>query len=267
MATQSIPGFVPKRETYAVHNARPDPIEFMWGGVRFEIPGCEVVGPNPARFDDGTPIPGTVEVKDGYILDAQQQMPSGPPNWSAKEAVRAVLGVQTDGKATSKLAGNGVSFLPAGCSREDFQRIREMGTARYQESLVGWATDVLQNYEEARNRAKQAGVDGKPPGQDFYRAQAILKAHEAKQQKLFGMPVEEAEVDDDLEFQIFAKATAMRMAAGIAEEQNVDKAKLVEKMLEDPMVVGQLKKKYSWRKRGHMDMGVAEPPEAEQPPE
>jgi hypothetical protein len=266
MATQTIPNFVPTVEEYAVHNARPEPIEFMWAGNRYEIPGCEDMSSTPSCFDDGQPIPGTLLVKDGWTSGPDGGIPNGgPPNWSAKEALRAVLGVGPGGEATSKLAMNGVSYLPVKITREGFQRIKEAGQSRYRESLIEWATDTLQNYEESRNRAKQAGVDAKPAGQDFYKAQAILKGHEARQQQKFGLAEEVAGVDDELEFEVYAKAMAMKLAGKVAEAEGVDQIKLVERMLEDPKISANIRKKYSLRRRGHMD--PTEAPGAEQPPE
>ena len=253
MATQSIPDFAYRPEQYALHNSRPESLDFMWGGIRFDIPPVNVVGPKPAHFDDGTPIPGSLLVGDGYTFgDDQMPITSGPHNWKAKEALRAVLGV-TGTQATSQLAKNGVSFLPVVCTREEYNQIRQAGEVRYRASLLGWATDMVQNYEEARNKAKQAGVNATPPGPDFYKAQAILKANEQEMQRLYGAPGEEAGVDDDLEFQIFAKAKILAMAGKVVEEENVDKAKLVERLLQDPSVVQQLRKKYSWRKKGYLD--------------
>jgi hypothetical protein len=263
MATQSIPDFVQKSEQYGMHNARPDPIEFMWGGNRFELPGCDQLSANPVKLDDGTPVPGTLVVKDGYTLDVNQMMPSGPPNWSAKEAIRAVLGIKPGGEATSKLALNGVSYLPLGCTREEYEKVLESGKTRYRESMIGWATDVVQNYEEARNKAKQAGVNALPPGQDFYVAQAVLKEHERRLKEKFGLAEEVETLDDNLQFEVYAKAVAMKMAKSIAELEGVDQMKLVERMLEDPKISANIRKKYSLRKRGYMD--PTEAPGAEQP--
>lgn len=269
MSTQSIPDFEYKPEQYVLHNSRPEPIEGMWAGVRFELPPVDALGYRPGHFDDGTPIPGTILLKDGYTFDSEGNIPShGPHNWKAKEAVRALLGV-ADGSTTasSKFASNGVSYLPEGCSREVYKAVRAAGEARYRASLIEWAADMLQNYEEARNRAKQAGVDAKPPGPDFYKAQAILKAHqEAMQRHYMGTqaaaesePVE----DDSLEFEAYARAYAMKIAGRIADEQNVDKAKLVEEMIQDPAVASKIRRKYSLRKRGYLDPTDA--PGAEQP--
>lgn len=270
MATQSIPDFAPKVEKYAVHNARPEALDFMWGGVRMTVPGVAEISSKPAHFDNGDPIPGTLVISDGYVLNTDGTIPTGgPPNWSAKEALRAVLGVAPNGEANSQLALNGVSFLPMGCSREAFEVIKESGDFRYRESLITWANDTLQNYEEGRNRAKQAGVNPKPPGADFYKAQAILQVQQEKMKQQYGSPEQVSEENETL-FEIYAKAQALKMAGNIAEEVGVDKAKLVEKMLEDPKISAQIRKKYSLRKRGYMDptdAPGAPQPEAESFPE
>ena len=267
MATQqSIPDFTVKREEYSMHNARPERMEFLWGGTRFEIPGVDEIGPYPNHFNTGEPIPGTVMVRDGWNFTSEGTIPGlgSAPNWSAKEAIRAVLGVTPDGTATSKLSLNGVSYLPVGCTREQYEAVKQSGLTRYRTSLVEWATDTVQNYEEGRNRAKVAGVDARPPGPDFYRAQAILKAKQQELQELY-TPEQEAADDNDIEFEIFAKAQAMKMAGKIAAEEGVDQVKLVERMLEDPKISANIRKRYSVRRKGYMDPLVA--PGAEQPPD
>jgi hypothetical protein len=266
---QTIPDFEYKPEQYVLHNSRPDPIEGMWAGYRFEVPPVDAVGPKPGHFDDGTPIPGTILLKDAYTFDSDGHIPtSGPHNWKAKEAIRAVLGVGVGTTtATSKFAQNGVSFLPEGCSREVYKAVRAAGEARYRASLVEWAADTLQNYEEGRNRAKAVGVDAKPPGPDFYKAQAVLKAHQDQLRAHYLGTTQESEQvadeDDSLEFEAYARAFAMKIAGKIADDQNVDKAKLVEEMIQDPAVAAKIRRKYSLRKRGYLDPTDA--PGAEQP--
>jgi len=269
MTTQAIPDFAYKPEQYGLHNSRPEQMIVMWASCSFLVPPVDAVGPHPAHLEDGTPIPGTVLVKDGYTYDTEGNIPSaGPHNMKAKEAIRGILGVQ-DGsnRATSKFAQNGLSYLPEGCTREMYQAVKLAGEARYRASLVDWASETVQAYEEARNNAKKAGVDGRPPGQDFYKAQAILKAQQAAMQEQYmgaaAAAVNEPVEDDGIEFEAYARAFAMKIAGKIADEQNVDKAKLVEELINDPAVAGKIRRKYSLRKRGYMDPTDA--PGAEQP--
>jgi hypothetical protein len=270
MATQVIPNFHFTPETYAVHNARPEPVDFMWSGMRFTIPPSNMVGSKPAHFSDGSPIPGTLVIQDAYTVGPDGTIPTGgAPNWSAKLALINVLGVNPVSQtADGKLARNGISLIPTSCSKEEYEAIKAGGEARYRESMIGWAMDTVAAYEVARSKAKEAGVDAKPPGAEFYKAQTILKMQEETLRKSLGVEkdlIEEAAGIDELEFKAYAYAVAEKAAGAAAEANNVDKAKIVERMLEDPKVVAQIRKKYSWRKKGYLD--PEEAPQAEQPPE
>jgi hypothetical protein len=121
----------------------------------------------------------------------------------------------------------------------------------------------------ARTKAKEAGVDPKPPGAEFYKAQAVLRMHNTSLEKQFGVEKDvlaEVAEDDEMEFKAYAYAFAEKMAAKAAEDANVDKAKLVERLIEDPKVVANLRKKYSWRKKGYLDPESPGAEHAEQPP-
>lgn len=269
---QQIPEFGFTIERYALHNSRPEPVDFMWSGHRFTIPPSEVVGSKPAQFDTGEPIPGTLVVQDSYSLerDGASIRESGPPNWSAKEALRNVLGVNpTTNQAESKLALNGISLIPLICSKSQYDSIRTDGNERYVTSLITWAMETVGAYEVARNKAREAGVDPKPAGAEFYKAQSILKMNDEKTRKQLGVEeniLAQAAEDDELEFKAFAYAVAEKAAAAAAESYGVDKAKIVERMLEDPKTAAQLRKKYSIRKRGYLDPTSPGAEGAEQPP-
>lgn len=253
MGTQTIPGFKQVPEQYGFHNARPETMNLMWGGRQFTLPPVDAVGPNPVLFEDGTPVPGTVVIADGYTMMATGEFPNGGPyNWSAREAVQMLLGIDHTQKATSQVAKNGISYIPLACTREKYEEIKQDGEARYRESLVEWATDTVHAYEVARSKAKEAGVEARPAGPEFYKATAILQARQKQYQQ--SIEATAAAIDDDeLEFEVYAKAQALRMAGKVAEEESVDKAKLVEKLLEDPKIATAIRRKYQLRKKGYLD--------------
>jgi hypothetical protein len=271
MATQSIPEFGFTVEKYALHNARPEPIDFMWSGHRFTIPPRDAVGPRPAKFEDGTPIPGTLVIQDAYTFatDGASIPTNGPPNWRAKEALKNVLGVNpSTQQAEGKLAKNGVSLIPTVCPKDQFETIKASGLSRYRESRIQWAMDTVASYEVARSKAKEAGVDPRPPGAEFYEAQTVLDTYRDDTRKKMGIEreaIKEEAQDDDLDFKAYAYAVAEKAAQAAAEANNVDKAKIVERMLEDPKVVAQIRKKYSWRKKGYLDPEAPGAEGAEQP--
>lgn len=261
MATQAqpyIPNFGYQPQSYAVHNASPDPVSIRWAGLGFTVPGCEQFSPNPAIFDDGAPIPGTLSLSDAYTFDASGNIPQAGsvPNWFAAEAVKAMLGIDTNGIATSPYSKRGISVLPHKPSRETVQQILEAGRARYQEFLVEWAQYTIMAWQEQAERSRRAGVAALPPGPDYHKAVVIVEKHNEEVKKHLGIAPKAAEIediDDDLEFQAFATAEALMIAKKIAADKDVDLVELAEKMLENPKIRIPLQKKWSIRKRGHLE--------------
>lgn len=263
MATPAVPyipqfGYRPQR--YSVHNAGPDPVSVRWAGLGFTVPGSDTFSNNPAIYDDGAPIPGTLSLSDAYTFDANGQVPQGgTPNWFASEALRNMLGIDPQGEATSPYARRGLSVLPDKPSREQVEEIKKAGLARYHVFLVEWAQYTVMAWNDQAERARRAGVPALPPGQDFYKASLIIEKHNEIMKEKMGLSsvrVAEptAEDFDTLEFQTYAIAEAMVLAKSIAEEKGISSAELAEKMIEDPKIRQQLMKKYRIRKIGHLDV-------------
>ena len=253
-----IPTFGYKPMHYSIHNPAPESVSVRWAGLAFTVPACDAFSHNPAHFSDGAPIPGTLSLADAYTFDANGNIPSpgATPNWFAAEAVRNMLGIDSNGIALSAYARRGLSVLPDLPSREQFEEIAKAGEARYQEFMVEWAQYTVMAWQEQAQRSKQAGVPALTPGPDYYKASIIIDRHNEEIKKKMGFAPAKLEIeniDEDLDFQAYAMAEALNLAKKMAKDHDVDAVELAEKMLENPKIRIPLQKKYSIRKRGHLE--------------
>lgn len=253
------------KNEYILHNASPEKLELRWASRAFTLPPVDQVGPSPAHYDDGTPIPGTLVLEDGYTYDKDGGIPSADsaPNWSAFSAIRNVLGVDPVTKqAVGFGARAGLSFLPNRPTRELVAQIRVDGERRWQEHMVEWADFVVHGYQTACDRARQAGAAPPPPSSDYMKACAILEKRKKDNEALWSkapVPVEATD-DEELEFLAFAEAEAMAMAKKVAVGKEVDETELANTLLQKPEVRAALQRKFNYRirKKGHMDVPVPE---------
>lgn len=259
-----VPDFRPVKQAFALLNATPEEIIVRWGGLQVTIPPVDVVGHRPAKDEEGNPIAGTAVIEDGYGPDTTGRPPSkgSPPNWFAADAIKNILQIDPDsGEAIGPSARKGISVLPVGPTTYQIEEARAHGKERYQAFLVEWANETVQAYQTARERNQMAGYAPPPPGTDYQRAVLILqKAHQKLKQEMgFELDAVEEGVDKDaLQFEAFAQAEAMALAKKAAESANVDQTELAEKLLQNPEVRNKLKRKYSIRQRGHMDVPLTE---------
>jgi hypothetical protein len=256
-----LPDFKPRINSYVLHNATPEEIVLKWGGLQMTVPPVDQVGPRPALYEDGNPIPGTRTISDTYTVSATGTMPGqgDPPNWFAASAIRNILKIDPDtGEATGPSARKGISVLPASPTPQQIQQAKLDGKKRYDQFLVGWATDTVNAYAEARDRNQRAGYAPPPPGSDYQQAIIILEKSHAEMKKQMGM-VEEVQEDlteeEETDLEAFVMAEAMKQAKRAADVAEVDPVELAGKLLENPEVRSKLKKRYSIRKRGHMPDG------------
>jgi hypothetical protein len=264
MATQTtpyIPQFGYQPRSFSVHNAGDEAVSVRFAGLAFTLPPVDAFSHNPAIFADGAPIPGTLSLADAYTFDANGQIPpqGGQPNWFAAEAVKHMLGIDSQGIATSAYAKRGLSVLPDKPSREVVEQINLAGRSRYLTFLVEWAQYTVMAWQDQAERSRRAGVPALSPGPDFYKASIIIEQHNKEMKAKLGYAPRVAEVenlDDDLEFQTYAMAEALALAKGIAQEKGISEVELAEKMMENPRIRLQLQKKYSIRKRGHLEQPV-----------
>lgn len=250
-------GFAPNR--FTLHNAAPERRTFRWGGVQFTLPAIDEIGVAPAKDADGDLIPGSLILEDGYTTDRDGLTPERgtPPNWSAFEAIRNVLGVDPTTKvATGVAAKGGISFLPNSPTKDVIAAVREDGKRRYAESRVEWAQYTVSAYESRVAAARAVGLQAAPPDQDYAKAIQILK----KRQEDLGKNVEVAADDEEIAFLAFAKARAMEMAEAAAVGKNIDKAALAEELIRDPKIRASLSRKFQIRQRGYVDVPTPESP-------
>lgn len=232
MSTQShmpVFGYEPNR--FVLHNGSPEEVRLRWGGVQFTLPPVDKVGKDAAADADGDPIPGTLVLRDGLVMNAEGAIPpeGSMPNWLAFDAIRNVLGVDTITKqAVGTYHKSGVSFLPNAPSKEVVATVRADGMRRYTEHLVEWAQYTVSAYEARVSAARMAGVNPAPPDQDYQKALIVLNKRESQM-----------------------KVVAVEQVA--ASESSEDKLKAMREMLQDPKVRAQLGKEYSIRKRGHLE--------------
>jgi hypothetical protein len=258
-AAPYIPQFGYQPRSFAIHNSGFEAVSVRFAGLAFTVPSVENFSQNPAIFADGAPIPGTLSLSDAYSFDANGNIPpqGGQPNWFAAEAVKHMLGIDSQGVATSPYAKRGLSVIPDKPSRELVEEIRVAGHARYLAFLVEWAQYTVMAWQEQAERSRRAGVPALPPGPDYYKAGVIIEKHNEEMKKKLGYVPQSAQVeslDEDLEFQAYALAEALRLAKGIAESKGIQSAELADQMLQNPEIRKKLQAKYRIRQVGHLDV-------------
>lgn len=257
MSSQYVPNFVSEPNRYTVVNATPEEITLRWAGMQFSIPPADVVGRFAARDADGDKIPGSLVIEDGYCPRADGSYPtSGQHNWFAADAIKKVLGINPDnGAAEGSYARKGVSFLPANPTKALVSQIKEAGRRRYDLFQVQWAQQEVGAYRSAVEKSSRHGLSAPPPDEDYARAILILEKQNEIIRKQIGSvteALEEASDEDELKFRAWALAEAENLAADAAKAKDVDKALIAEKMVEDPVVMKHLRRKYRIRKIGHL---------------
>lgn len=255
---QYVPQFVKKPNRFTLHNATPEELTIRWAGLQFSIPPCNVVDPKHTAVDaDGDPIPGTYVVSDGYAPLVDGSYPKGGSyNWFAADVIQHALGINPDtGVAEGPFAMKGISFLPTSPTKEMVKNLVAEGKQRYDAFLVEWAQYEVAAQQTQESLATRAGRQPVPPGKDYSKALLILKKFETLQARQVGMTeqqVEEDSMEESIEFKTFALAQALKLAEKAAAEQQVDKNKLAESLMEDPQVKKHLQKQYRIRKVGHL---------------
>jgi len=258
-------GFIANK--FTLHNATPEEITIRWAGLQFTLPPVDALGTRAAHYDTGEPIPGTCVLQDAHCPDRDGMIPGPeePPNWLAFEAIRNVLGVNTHTKeATGVIARAGVSFLPANPTREVVSAVRANGEQRYAEYMVEWADACVAGYQRAVELSKQHGVIPPPPSADYAKAVMILEKHNEKVRISISQAqrtLEEQVTAEEVELEAFIQAEALVLAKRAAAGKEISEEKLAEELLQKPNVRNYLKRQYSIRKRGYLDVPSPEPPE------
>ncbi len=251
-----VPEFKYNPNQFVLHNATPKPVDLRWGGMQITIPPADKVCPQSTTFqEDGLPVPGTFVVQDGWAPDRDGLLPEkgSPPNWSAFNAVKNLLGIDpASGQANGVASQGGISFMPTNPTKEQYEKVVASGKARYDVSQVAWAQHQVSAFMERVQKAKAALAPLPPPDADYHKAVAILKKQDAAVEALLQEPTNEAE--QQMELLAFAKAKALELAEKVAKPGQ-DKAALAKELAEDPEFLNELRKqgKFRIRKVGHLE--------------
>lgn len=245
-------GWTPNK--FTLHNAAPKPVVIRWAGLQFTLPPRDGVVKFSAKYEDGTPIPGTLVLQDSYSPDRDGRIPNPdePPNWSAFEAIRNVLGIDPSTKeAISPFAKAGISFLPTNPTKDVVDNVVADGRRRYEEHRVEWAEQTVAGYLDAVQKAREANVPPPPDTRDYNIAREILAKYH-KQEQL--ATLDDAASNDEAEMQAFIEAEAMTMAKRASKDKDIDETELARKLLENPVVRKNLQRNFRIRKVGHLDV-------------
>jgi len=244
----------PVRE-FCLHNATDEPILIMYSGETRIIPAKDQIAyPHPkfedvcysAKDMDGDWIPGTLVLRDMvqmYMNGQEGQV------WSAANAIKHALDIDIkSGLASGKYAERGVSLLPPSPSKELVHKLAADGRRRYEAWRIKTAKEVAEAYEGRIAALKAAGHNPIPLGPDYDRARAIIDASRDVEKARYTpvpftpQPVEDEPVDEDDLARVFAAKLSKMVGP------TVNKAALVEQVINDPETMKLLKAKYKVRK-------------------
>ena len=256
--------FRAEKRSFVLLNSAPKVIEPFWGGTKFIIPACDKLHTEKDKREmdaDGDPIPGSIIISD---LPGEVNPHTGEPRLAvdSQEAVRHILGIHRnpDGSVSSAMspyALGGLSLLPRHPTKELWKAVMQDGSNRNFLIRVQNAQTTIEEYD-AKNAARASA--GMPPvhgGKVYMQSRAILDEYNkivTRETQLSVNPVEAQDADDDLEFEVYAKARVMELTSKAAESKAIDKTALAKELLDDPTVLAKLRKTYRIRKVGHMEV-------------
>lgn len=253
------------RRSFTIHNAKSRPVDAFFGGVKMIFPAVHIVDTRHADTDaDGDLIPGSYVVEDEF--EAIPEIGDEVLIWDAVKAVRHVLGIQpaSDGTlsvATSPYALGGLSILPRHSTKEQWKAAAAAGEKRAFVVEVENARTFIASIDEKNAKRKAAGMDPVPPGGfEYARAlQLITQYNELVRRQTTETlaPHQVDELDEDLEFDAFAKAATLEIASRVSASKNVSREDLAMELLNDPAVRLKLQKKFHIKKRGELPIDAA----------
>jgi len=253
------------RRSFTLHNAKSRYVEAFYAGVKMIFPPVHLVDTRHADMDaDGDPIPGSYVIEDEF--EAVPEIGDEVLIWDAVKAVRHVLGIQpsSDGAlnvASSPYALGGLSILPRHSTKEQWKAAATAGEKRAFVIEVENARNFISSIDERNAKRKAAGMDAVPPGGfEYARAlQLIAQYNELvrKQTAETLAPHQVDELDEDLEFDAYAKAATLEIAARVSASKNISREDLALELLNDPAVRLKLQKKFHIKKRGDMPVDAA----------
>lgn len=253
-----LPSFEVKPQEFGLYNPDTRFLDLMWAGKSLRIPGCKDISRDPCKFDDGIPIPGTLVIRDGYMMkpDGTFPMVGSPYNWRADEAIRNLLQLDPDTKLpTGVWSERGITFVPPVIDRRTFEAVLIDANRRFGGHLVKWAEETIRAHEVRVDKAKEHGMNAPAPHPDYARALRIREEH----MQSLGVVIEAAAMKQSEGADEAEKVIEDRIAkiaelviSKIGDQANVDKKKMAEMLMEDKEVRSHLSKTHMIRKRGHL---------------
>lgn len=185
MPNLQVVNFLTPPRSYVVHNATDGRVEVQWNSVAFTLPPFDVViedtkentTRHSAKDATGAYIPGTLVLSDQYRA-ADPWLGGQELLWSASEAIKSALGIDTNtGEASSVLAAKGVSLLPVEAPPELVKQVTEAGRKRYEEFRIVEAEQVVNAHEAANMTRKGMGMPEIPGDERYIMSSMVLKTH------------------------------------------------------------------------------------------
>jgi hypothetical protein len=141
------------------------------------IPAFNVVGTNPARDNEGNPIPGTTVVKDMLKVDPVTGRPTGDIEWNAALGIRHILGIDPNtGEALGPWAEQGLSLVSSTEDPKEVAKVRAEGRARWEDFELAQARETVRAHKEFNQAKKRFGETELVGDLDVERAMARLNA-------------------------------------------------------------------------------------------
>lgn len=249
--------FKAPRRSFVILNSASKERSPMFVGNLMTIPPVNIVGPRADTDEDGQPIPGSRVIEDDYYF--APELGEEIQTFDAVRAVIHILGLQpgSDGlaaMATSPFALGGLSLLPRHAPKAQWKAIAADGERRAFLADVDRAEKYLAHIDEVNAIRKKEGLATKPPNaQEYKRALWLVEQRDLMLERMTTLAPHQADqLNEDLEFEVWAKAKALELATQAAEGKTVDRLQLAEELLHDPSVRLKLQKKWRIREVGSM---------------
>jgi hypothetical protein len=265
MEAQLLDQFRPVKNSFILHNAKPEKAFVGWGGTQWWLPARDEIGAKPGRDAEGNPIPGTTVVEDIVITDMAGELVGEPGESaavSAKQVVEHALGFNAKtGTAQSSYALSGISLLPNKASTEQIARVIAEGTRRWEEFDLQSARQIVSAEEQKVAAHQKAGMSSPPPSRAYEVAVQKLNAARDRMRKTFNEHLDGAAspepavfAEDELDLIVFAKAMLAKKFAEQEASRDLapsKQAELVVESLKDPRIMQLVRKQYRIRKIGY----------------
>jgi hypothetical protein len=246
--------FAEHKQEFVLYNASDDPIEFSYQGETRIVPGRFDVAPIHPKFKDvphsaegpdGKLVPGTLVISD--VLESYGRVGGQTVGWSAKEAIKYVLQIDSAGNPSGPYFQRGLTLLPKDFTLDDVEALRREALPRIMSFEISRAKTIIAYYEEKNKIRKSLNLGEEPKGQDYVNAQMILDAAKEKSFEKARRAFEEPKEDADLDLLSFAKEKLLATAKKLSAELGKEPEELAEELATDPEILAKIKEKYNER--------------------